>query len=168
MSRFLKKLKDEVINAIPAIIYFLIIFNLLHFISNLAHQPGDIKVFGYWTMTLAALIVGKVIVLVNCFSFINAFPHKPIVYNVIWKVFVYNVLILLLVICHILIHLTLKYHDFKAATARLIWDLGLPFSWSIVILLVLTFVGYVLFSEFVRVLGKDKMKQLLFGSSGEM
>ena len=39
---FLGRFRREVNGIIPAVIYFLITFNLLHFIAALARQPGDI------------------------------------------------------------------------------------------------------------------------------
>jgi hypothetical protein len=162
-QHILSKLKQEAINAIPAIIYFVIAFNLIHFSSDLAREPGDIQYFSYFTMTLSALIIGKVLVIVNCFSFINAFPRKPIIYNISWKMLIYMACINLLVVLHILLHAAYRLQSFTAAYQRLLFDLRLPIFWSTEMFLILAFLVYITFSEFVRVLGKGRVHHMLFG-----
>lgn len=162
--RIVKKLERETISAIPAIIYFLIVLNLIYFLGALARQPGDIRYFSFLEVTIGALIIGKVIVIINCFSFINAYPNKPMIYNIIWKLFIYILSINILCFMHVLIHLSIKNKSLIYAMHKLTFDIELPIFWSTEISLVLVFLAYLMFSEFVRVLGKKKMMHLLFGT----
>lgn len=163
MKHIIHKLKKEIISAIPAVIYFIIVLNLIHFLGSLARQPGDIKYFSYLTVTIGALIIGKVIVIINCFSFINAYPNKPMIYNIVWKVFIYILSINILCGLHIFIHLMFKLKNLSSAMHQLMLDVELPIFASIELCLILVFLAYIIFSEFVRVLGKEKIMYLMFG-----
>src|SRR5687768_1118212 len=94
MENVKQRLKLEIIHAIPAIIFFLISFNLINLTERLMIRTEEIDgiFLSYWSATIAALLVGKIIILVNSFSFINLFPDKPLVYNISWKFLVYGVL----------------------------------------------------------------------------
>jgi len=160
---FLGRFRREVNGIIPAIIYFLITFNLLHFVAALARQPGDIRYYNTLGVSIFALVVGKVVLIVNCFSFINAFPNRPLIYNILWKLFVYNFAIFLFRIVDLLIHLGLKFRNIDEVFQHLYLQLSIPMFWATELGLVVVFFGYLLFSEFVRVLGKEKVMKILFG-----
>src|SRR5258708_6797649 len=129
MSLF-TNLKQEVIDIIPAVIYFCITFNLIFFITGLALKPGEVRYFSYSTVTLGALIVGKVMLIVNHFSFINAFPTKPLIYNIIWKFIIYIICIVLAWIIEELFHLIFEYDNVLTACKRLQSDFLSPEFWA--------------------------------------
>lgn len=159
----LAKLRKEIIHAIPAIIYFLLTFNFIHFIAGLARQPGDVRYYTTLGVSVFALVVGKVIILVNCFSFINAFPKKPLIYNIIWKLFIYNFFILVVRILEIFSHEAFRFKNIHLALEKILYNLSLPMFWSTEFCLVFIFLGYIIASEFVRVLGKKEVIKLIFG-----
>ena len=43
------------------------------------------------TATVAALLIAKVVLITDKFPFINRFPDKPLMYNVVWKTVIYVV-----------------------------------------------------------------------------
>src|SRR5437867_58033 len=90
MLRILIKIKAEIIHAIPAILYFLVTFNLINYTERLMLRSIEPGFGSYLLATLGALLVGKLLIIVNSFSFINAFPRKPMIYNIVWKFFIYG------------------------------------------------------------------------------
>jgi len=77
--------KEGALGYIPTTLFFFIAFQILAFSRSLTLQEYGIEASTFVTATLSALIVGKVIILTDLMPFINRFPHKPIIYNIIWK-----------------------------------------------------------------------------------
>jgi hypothetical protein len=167
MTKILKIIKDEIMSVIPAIIFFLITFNLIVFTENLMLEHTGASYFSYILATIGALIAGKFLIIVNYLRFINAFPNKPLIYNIIWKAFVYCSFALLFRIVEKSIDFSFKYEHLFLIYSHLNILLISPVFWAIQIWLSMLLVIYVIASEFVRVLGKSKINSLLFEVSHE-
>lgn len=161
--KILHWMKEELIRVIPAIIYFCIAFNLIHFTSGLTLKPDDVRYFDELGVNLGALVVGKVMLFVDSFSFLNLFPNKPLIYNIIWKSAVYCFFVFLTWFNETLFHLTYKYDNFSEAFKHLFHELHSPVVWATLLWLIVTFLIFVIASEFINALGKDKVEQMLFG-----
>lgn len=163
MIKFLHWLKHEVISAIPAILYFAFAFNIIHIAEALILKPLDIQYTSFLGANVGAIIAGKIILIANALPFINAFPNKPLIYNISWKFLIYS-------LCAILFQLfdifcKHAYHDMSLSMGyqHLEMSLSSPQFWSIQILIVGLFLNYVIFSEFIHAIGKNKIKHLLLG-----
>lgn len=159
------RIKHDVISIIPAVIYFMIIFNTMHIISNLALKPGAIPYYSAFTVTLWGLIAGKVILIVNALPFIDLFPNKPLIYNIVWKLFLYSLAALLFRMLDILLHEAYRFDSWVYAWQRVEHVLHKPLFWSLQLFLMMTLLAFVIFNEFVRVLGREQMVKMLFGAS---
>ncbi|MDR3477433.1 MAG: hypothetical protein P4M14_05310 [Gammaproteobacteria bacterium] len=163
MLRLLKWFKEESIRVLPAIIYFVIAFNLIHFTTSLSLREGDVRYLSYFSVTFAALIVGKVLILVNYLPFINAFPNRPLIYNIIWKFCIYCLFFLLVRLLHIFIHGYFNEGSADLAYQHVAQEFVSPVFWSGQMWLMLVFFVFIVFSELFSALGKEKVKHLLFG-----
>ncbi|MBA3660584.1 MAG: hypothetical protein H0W64_02555 [Gammaproteobacteria bacterium] len=157
-----KWIKNEAIKVLPAIIYFCIAFNLVHFSVGLLLASYDIRYFSYLEMTIAALVVGKIIVIVEKFPFIDAFPDKPLIYNIFWKTFIYVSAVLIFRIVDNSIRLLLDHRANEIGKILLI-KLSSPVFWSTQIGVSIFFVFYIIFTEISNAIGNKKMWRLLFG-----
>jgi len=157
----LKWIKKETIHIIPAVIYFLIAFNLIYFTGGLMLEPGHTRYFTPLAVTLGALIIGKVIILVNAFSFINMFPQNPLIYNIVWKFFIYMFFVFSLWTIETIAKLTDKYENFSLIFQHFKAELLSPVFLATLSWLALTFLIFVVASEFIRVIGKEKIVHLL-------
>ncbi len=155
-------IKGEIISILPVVIFFLIAFNLIVYTEDLMLKHYNAGYFSYMLATIGALIVGKFLIIVNYMPFINAFPNKPLIYNIIWKFFVYGSFAVLFRIVEKLIDLSFKYEHIPLIYSHLITILVSPVFWAIQIWLSMLLVIYVVTSEFMRVLGKSKINSLLF------
>ncbi len=85
MSGIVSRLKHELLEAIPPAIFFFLAFQLIAFTQALMLEEYGVSVSSFLKATVAALIVAKVIFVVDLMPLINRFPEKPLVYNVAWK-----------------------------------------------------------------------------------
>lgn len=161
--RLFKFLKEEIIRTIPAVIFFLITFNLINFTERLIEKPNDIGYTSYLTVSIGALIAGKFLLIINSFKFINAYSTKPLIYNITWKFFIYGIGVLLFrIIDEFLEHLV---HDgsVEIAYEHIMIRLASPGFWAIQTWLLMLFVAYIVTTDFIQAIGKDKFKKMLFG-----
>ena len=96
--------------------------------------------------------------------FINRYPHKPLIYNIAWKTIIY-------VLVAMVVHYLERLVDFWRATGglvagnqKLFAEIVWPHFWAIQILLVMLILMYCTIHEFVRIIGGDKVFEMLFGT----
>lgn len=163
MAHILKWIKEEIRSVIPAIIYFAITFNLIHFATEIMLQPDDVRYSTYLSVTIDAIIMGKVLIIVRAMPFINVFPKQPLIYNIIWKLFIYNIFIIFLRLCEHFLHLLFRHENLSTIWQILYAQITSHLFLSTQIWLFLTLLGFITFNEFGRLLGADKLKKMLFG-----
>ena len=163
MPRILRWAEHEAISVVPALIYFLLSFNILHFSSVLMLGPGRIEFTSYLGATIGAVFAAKIIIIVRTLPFINLFPHKPMIYNISWKFLVYSFFVLLVQILDFLIR---KIHYSKSLTIafqQLSHELLMSRFWGVQIWVMFLFLIYVVVSEFNRVVGPLALRKMMFG-----
>ncbi|EKD70312.1 MAG: hypothetical protein ACD_46C00572G0002 [uncultured bacterium] len=159
-----KQLQEEVISAIPAILFFVISLNLINFTEGLMFRPDHIQDYGFITVTVFALLLGKFLIIVNNFSFINAFPHKPLIYNITWKMFIYTLLVFIFRIMDHIIHMTIiRGNNLSLTFQGIKHELVSPIFWAVQLWVIMLFFIYVVCSEYIHALGRKKIKKMLLG-----
>lgn len=163
MKGFFKWIIEEGISVLPAVLYFAVAFNLIHFAVDLSLREEQIPYFSYTTMTIAALIVGKVFIIANTFPIINRFPNRPLIFNIFWKFFIYAIFIFLFSLFDVFIRLYLHGNSWAVIQFRMQLELTNNIFWSVQLWVMLLLFNFVIYSEFIHALGRDKVKQMLFG-----
>ncbi len=163
MSRLTAKIKEEVLEMIPPTIYFFVILHIVAFIRVLMNKHTGLSLPTSASITVAALVLGKSVVIADLLPCINRYPEKPLIWNVCWKTTIYFFVALLI---HYLEHL----YDFwkeapgvAAANQRLFAEIVWPHFWAIQIVLAVLIVMYCVMGELVRVIGAAKMQAMFFG-----
>jgi hypothetical protein len=163
MSRLTAKIKEEILEMIPPTIYFFVILHIIAFIRVLMTKNTGLPLPTTMSITVAALILGKSVVIADLMPFINRYPERPLIWNVAWKTTIYFFVAML-------IHYLERLYDFwkeapglVAANQKLIAELVWPHFWAIQILLAVLIVMYCVMAELVRVIGPAKMKAMFFG-----
>jgi hypothetical protein len=163
MSKFTTTLKHEFAEVIPPTIYFFVILHLVALIRTLMTKNTGIDISTTTSIAVAALVLGKAVLLANALPFINRYPKEPLIWNVCWKTALYFVVALFI---HYLEHL---YDAWKvapglaAANEKLLSEIVWPHFWAIQILLTVLIFVYCVITEMSRVLGEGKLKKLFFG-----
>jgi hypothetical protein len=164
MSKLSTKLLEEFKELLPPTLFFFVALHLIVFMRVLMLKGTGIAVNTPWQVTLAALILGKAVLVADLLPFINRYPDKPLIYNIAWKTTIY-------VLVAMLVHYLERLADFwketgslVAANQQLLAEIVWPHFWAIQMLLVVLLLMYCTMHELVRVLGRDKVLEMLFGT----
>jgi hypothetical protein len=163
MNKLFTKLKEEFFRLLPPTIFFFVALHIVAFVRVLALKGSGISPLSSMSIAVAALILGKAVLLADMLPMINRFPNKPLIYNVAWKTFIY-------LLAATLIHYLERLVDFwrqagglvagnKELLAKIVW----PHFWAIQIILLVLIVMYCTMHELVRVIGREKVLRIFFG-----
>jgi len=158
---------EEVREVIPPTIFFLISFHILTLFRALMLRQHGIEMSAVAGATVGALVVAKVVLLADLLPFVNRFPEKPLIYNVVWKTAIY---VLAALVVHYLEHLVplwWRAGDFAAANRQLWDEIVWPHFWAIQLWLLVLLFLYCSLRELVRALGADVVRRMFFGPIGD-
>jgi hypothetical protein len=162
MKNFGHKLKHELRQLIPVILLFFVAFQLLALTETMMLEQYGIRVSTFLTATVAALVVAKVVLIADHLPFINRFPEKPLVYNVIWKTAMYFAASLAVRYVEHLVDSWRDTGNFAVANRRLLDEIVWPHFWGVQLWLLILLLLYCAFRELVRALGRDQIIRLFF------
>ncbi|MFZ0255440.1 MAG: hypothetical protein WAN46_07310 [Gammaproteobacteria bacterium] len=164
MSSIISRLKREVVEAIPPAVFFFIAFQVIAFTRALMLEQYGIRVSTFIAASIAALIVAKVVLIADLLPFVNRFPEKPLIYNVVWKTGIYMVTALLVRYVERLIPFIREHGNLALANRHLLDEVVWPHFWFVQIWLLVLFLMYCTLREFVRVIGRERVHHMFFGS----
>ncbi|MDD1623805.1 MAG: hypothetical protein LUO94_03470 [Methylococcaceae bacterium] len=163
MSKLSAKIKEEFYAMLPPTLFFFIALHLVAFIRVLMLKGTGIAFSSSVSVTVAALILGKSVVIADLLPIINRYPDKPLAYNVAWKTTLYVLVAMLVHYLERLVDFWREAGSFIAGNEKLLAEIVWPHFWAIQILLAMLISMYCTVSELVRVIGGDKMRRLFFG-----
>ena len=163
MSKLSSRIKEEIGALLPPTIFFFIALHLVALFRVLMLKGTGIALGTSASVTLAALILGKAVLIADLLPFINRYPDKPLVYNVAWKTTVYVLVSMLVHYLERLVDFWRETGGFIAGNQKLLAEIVWPHFWAIQILLVVFILMYCTAREFVRVIGADKVRRIFFG-----
>ena len=114
-------------------------------------------------MTIAALVLGKAVVIADMLPFINRFPEKPLLHNVAWKTAIYLAVAALVHYLERLVDFWRQAGGLVAGNEKLLAEIVWPHFWAIQIVLFVLILMYCTMHELTRVIGGDKVKRMFFG-----
>ncbi|MFG0319245.1 MAG: hypothetical protein ACF8XB_18385 [Planctomycetota bacterium JB042] len=164
MSRIAARLKHEFLAVLPPTLFFFVSFQVIAFTKALMLEQYGVRVTTFVTATIAALVVGKVVLLVDLIPFVNRFPHKPLAWNVVWKTALYMLAALLVRYVEHLIDFLRDGEGLAAANRRLIDEVVWPHFWAVQIWLLVLFLVYCAVREVGRALGRERVTAMFFGA----
>jgi hypothetical protein len=85
MSKVSAKIKEEFVALIPPTIFFFVALHIVAFIRVLMLKGTGIAPMTSPSVTIAALVLGKAVLIADALPVINRFPDRPLFYNVAWK-----------------------------------------------------------------------------------
>jgi hypothetical protein len=112
---------------------------------------------------IAALILGKAVLVADMIPVINRYPNRPLAYNIAWKTVIYLLMASIIHYLERLIHFSRQAGGIVAGNEKLLAQMVWPHFWAVQIIVFLLILVYCTAHELVRVIGKDKMLRLFFG-----
>lgn len=162
MNRILSRLKHELVEAIPPAVFFFIAFHVIAVTRALMLEEYGIPVSTFVAANIGALIIAKVVLIVDLVPVVNRFPEKPLIYNVLWKTVIYQVAALLFRYIEHLIPFVREHGDLALANRHLLDEVVWPHFWFIQIWLLVLFFLYCTMRELIRVLGRERVRVMFF------
>src|SRR5262245_40816637 len=89
MPKALDRVKEEFIKVLPPTIFFFVTLHIVAVIRVLIAKGGTYTPLSTAPILLAALILGKAVLIADMLPVINKYPDKPLIYNVAWKTLIY-------------------------------------------------------------------------------
>ena len=115
------------------------------------------------SIAVAALILGKAVLIADLLPMINRFPNKPLIYNVAWKTLIYLLMATLIHYVERLIDFWRQTGGFVTGNKKLVAEIVWPHFWAIQIILLVLITAYCMVHELVRVIGREKALRIFFG-----
>ncbi len=162
MKNVVSKIKEEIIEMIPPTLFFFFALQIVALIRSLMLKGTGIPVGTFWSVTIAALVLGKAVLIADMLPFINRYPEKPLMYNIVWKTVIY---LLVSLVVHYLEHLIDFWREMGGLVAgnqKLLVEIVWPHFLAVQILLAVMIFSYCSMRELARVLGKRKIIEMLF------
>ena len=157
------KLKEEFFKLLPPTIFFFVALHIVMFIRVLMLEGTGLAPSSSVSIAVAALILGKAVLIADMLPMINRFPNKPLIYNVVWKTLIYLLAATLIHYLERLIDFWRQAGDFVAGNKELLTKIVWPHFWAIQIILLVLIVMYCTMHELVRVIGREKVLRIFFG-----
>jgi hypothetical protein len=163
MASFAAKFKEEIANIIPPTIFFFITLHLVAIERSMMLRGTGIPIVSSAAVTVAALVLGKSVLIADALPLVNRYPDKPLAYNVVWKTAIYVIVAMLVHYLENLYDYWKKAGGLVAANERLLAEIVWPHFWATQLLLVLIIFMYCTMRELVRVIGREKVWEMFFG-----
>ena len=153
---------EQVKHTLPPTIFFLVGFNLILWTKRLILEEHGIEFNGFFTAMVAALLVGKAVLITDNLPFMHRFDGAPMIQPILFKSAIYWLCVLIVRLAERLIHFFPGGGSIADFPAHLVED----FSWarflSIQIWLMVLFLVYVTIHELNVLFGDGELYRLFF------
>ena len=163
MTKLSTTIKKEFFELLPPTIYFFVALHIVAFVRVLMLEKTGIAPSSSISIAVAALILGKAVLIADMLPLINRFPNKPLIYNIAWKTVIYLLISAVIHYLERLIDFWRQTGGFVAGNKELLAKIVWPHFWAIQIILFVLIAAYCMVHELVRVIGKEKVLQIFFG-----
>jgi len=163
MHKILEKLKEEFFAILPPTIFFFVALHLLTFIRVLMAKGSHFQPLSTMSIAIAALILGKAVLIADMLPPINRYPNKPLAYNIVWKTLIYLLMASVIHYVERLIDFSRQAGGIVAGNEKLLAEIVWPHYLAVEIILFILILAYCTVRELARVIGKEKMLRLFFG-----
>src|SRR5437660_2993655 len=163
MTKLSTTLKKEFFELLPPTIFFFVALHIVTFVRVLMLKGTGISPLSSISVAVAALILGKAVLIADMLPMINRFPNKPLIYNVAWKTLIYLLVATLIHYLERLIDFWRQAGGLVAGNEKLLGEIVWPHFWAIRIILFVLLVMYCTVHELVRECGRQQVLRIFFG-----
>ena len=152
----------QVRHVLPPTIFFFVGFNLILWTKRLVLEEHGIDFSGFFTATLAALLVGKAVLATDHLPFMRRFDGAPMIQPIIFKTVIYWLCILIVRLAEELVQFLANGRTVTDFPTYLIESLSWSRFLSIQIWLMVLFLVYVTVHELNTLFGDGELYRLFF------
>nr|WP_315597932.1 hypothetical protein [uncultured Cupriavidus sp.] len=163
MSNVFATIRHEFMEMLPPTIFFLVALHIVALIRALMVRSSGIELETSASILLAALILGKAVLIANMMPFINRFPDKPLIWNVGWKTLIYTLVALFVHYLERLYEYWKEAPSLAAANHTLLVEINWPRFWAVQILLLTLIFSYCVIAEIIRAIGRERFRKMFLG-----
>ena len=163
MKTVIIKIKHEAMKALPPTLFFFVILHIVALIRALMIKGSGVDLPVSGSILITSLVLGKSVLVADMLPFINRFPTKPLLWNVVWKTLTYALVAL---VVHYLERLYDHWNEapgFMNANALLWSSINWARFWAVQLLLVTLICVYCTFAELARAIGHHRLKVMFIG-----
>jgi hypothetical protein len=161
--RVLEKLKEEFFAVLPPTVFFFVALHVIAIVRLLIARAEGFQPASTVSIAVAALILGKAVLIADLLPAINRYPGKPLAYNVAWKTAIYLVAAGVIHYLERLVEFSRQAGGVAAGNAKLLAEMVWPHFWAVQIILLVLIVMYCTGRELVRVIGRERVLRMFFG-----
>jgi hypothetical protein len=166
MRQVFRTLKRNYLLMLPPALFFFLSFSLLKLTESLILREYGIPLTSFAGAAIGALIIAKVVLVVDHLSFTTKFSGKPLLHNVIWKSSIYFAATFTFRYVEQMVSSLREYGDFATANQQLLAGIVWPHFWLIQIWLVILLFIYCATRELIRAIGTEEVMRLFLGTGG--
>jgi hypothetical protein len=163
MSKVMAVVAREMREAVPALLFFLVVFHMLAITKAVILEDYHITTTGTAVATVGALIVAKAILVVEKLPIARLFSGRML-YNILWKALLFSAVSLLFRVVEELLPLLAKHNGLISAATHLLEEVSWPHFWVLQMWLYASLLLYCLAAELVRLIGPVTVKGMLLGA----
>lgn len=161
--RIFHRLRQEFLSILPPTLFFLAGFQLILFTKQLILAQYKIAFSGFMLATVAALIVGKAVLVADKMPFLRRFDRAPLIQPILFKTVVYCVFVFAARLIEAFVRFSLVDGNPPAA---FLGHLAAEFSWhrflATQMWVFVLFLIYVTASELNALFGDGELRRILF------
>jgi hypothetical protein len=152
----------EMKHLLPPTIFFFIGFNLILWTKRMILQEFHIEFSGFLVATMAALVVGKAVLVTDHMPFMRRFEGAPLLQPILFKAAIYSACVFVVRIGEGLLHFLHGGGTLVDFPQHLIDRFSWPHFLSIQVWLMVLFLVYVTIHELNRLFGDGELYRLFF------
>jgi hypothetical protein len=163
MNQFRSRIKEEFEALLPPTLFFFVMLHIVAIIRALMLKGTGIALTTSLSVTLAAVVLGKAVLIADMLPIVNRYPEKPLIYNVVWKSVIYIVVSLFIHYAEHLFDYWRETGSLLAGNRELLAKIVWPHFFAIQILIAVMIFSYCVLRELVRVIGRRNVIEMFFG-----
>lgn len=163
MTGIVAKAKEEFRKLLVIAVFFSAGFCLIHVSNRLLTEGSSVEIASLARAVFGGLIVAKVLLVVDLLPFVNAFPGRPLMRNIVWKTSLYVAVTVLFLYIEPLLKNLFRGAGFLGASSRAWQELMLPRTWATLIWVAMLMAVFVTLKELSDAIGKKQLKHMVFG-----
>jgi len=152
----------QVKHALPPTIFFFVGFNLILWTKRLILEEHGVEFSGFLTATLAALLVGKAVLVTDNLPFMRRFDGAPMIQPILFKSSIYWLCVFMVRLAERLVHFLAAGGVIADFPTHLVEHFSWPRFLSIQVWLMVLFLVYVTTHELNMLIGDGELYRLFF------